>query len=233
MFKKALCALIAVLCFSSCAKADGVTDSTPLVDEQAIADRQEQLNQGSDLLAKYGVDSYFVKSVINDTDVIFYDMINNEGTSSYIGDVYFTVEIIDPTYYGKQRGSVLEQIMNMGNQLNMENQIHNMYSDPTLVGQDMVEHHYSDAVLFYSTEYTNIEGTDWAYLMNNYVADGNYVNSLMCMAEFKDRWLVLNLTSMIAPDSVNLELDKAVYRDFYEVYKLNEYFTFKEFTNLS
>jgi hypothetical protein len=176
---------------------------------------------------------YFVKSVLNDTDVIFYDLYNNEGTSASIGDIVFTIEIVDPTYYGKERTGILEQIENMGNQLNVENQMNGLYSNPELTDENGVVKKYENVILFYSTEYKSIEGTDWAFLISNSTCNGVHNNALMGMAQFKDRWLVMNLTSVFSDDSSNLELDKAVYEDFYEVYDLQDCLTLDQLMSLN
>lgn len=220
--RKKMCALLAILLLTACSSTNTESEI-----KNTITKEQSLVNTIDDDF------DYFVKSELNDTGVYFYDLYNNEGKSQTIGDVVFTIEIVDPVYYGKQRTGVLEQIQNMAHQLDLENQANGMYSDVELIGEDGKTHLYTNTLLFYSVKYKNIEGTDWAFLMSNNTCDGVHNNAIMGVAQFNDRWIVMNLTSSFSNDSPSIDLNKAVYYDFYNSYELQDCVTLEQLMSLN
>lgn len=161
---------------------------------------------------------YFELRSVNDTGVLMYDMRSNEGSGGRFGDVVWTIDIVDPTYYGKVSNNVLEQVQNMTNQIDLENQMNQLYDNPEIEGKGVV----SNVNLFCSTEYTMVENVPWAFCMQNYDVADTHVNSMFGVTEWNNHWIVFNILSEFDNDSPNLEINKQVYAEFYRVFNLAE-----------
>lgn len=182
--------LILLFCFTGCSK------------ETVETEQFEEVSETVEL-------TYFEKRLLNDTNILLYDMKTNEGHGGYAGDVVWTLDIVDPTYYGKVPIDMLSQVQNMYNQLLLENQV------------NKTDELYDNINLFCSTDYTEVEGRNWVFLMQNYDSEGVHNNSIMGVTEYNNKWVVFNLMSSYDDTSPYKEIDEGVYADFYKAYNLN------------
>ena len=167
---------------------------------------------------------YLEERTLNNMDVYIYDVKGNDSGRTQVGDIIISFQIVDPTYYGKQSSNILRQIQDMASQIDIDYSTKGMYNKVEAQG-------VGNATLYYSTEYIDVHGRDWVFLMSNYDENGVHNNALMGMTLFGDKWIVMDVIGAFSDNSENFDIDKQLYKDIIEAYNLTDCLALDEIMN--